>query len=203
MKKVLKRIGICLLLTAGIWTWSVITDRVKLREELIRLHVVAASDSGEDQTLKLMVRDAVVESLTEEMKNLTDTTEAMEYLQRILPQIENLAARVLRQAGCNDAVKVQLGLESFSQRIYDTFTLPAGVYRSLRIVIGEGAGQNWWCVAYPSLCLPTTSEGFEEAAQCAGFSETMTAVLEGREGYEIRFFLLELLGKLENLLYRG
>jgi stage II sporulation protein R len=93
-------------------------------------------------------------------------------------------------------------VEEFSKRVYDTFSLPAGLYESLRIIIGEGEGKNWWCVVFPELCLPATSEGFEETASCAGFPDALTAALEGEEGYEIRFFLLDVLGRLENLIHR-
>ena len=70
------------------------------------------------------------------------------------------------------------------------------------VTIGEGAGQNWWCVAFPSLCFAATAEGFEEAASCGGFTDELIDTLEGKDGYEIRFFLMELLGRMENLLHR-
>ena len=202
MRKCMKRLGICFLIAALVWTGGLIADRARLRRELIRLHVVAASDSQEDQTIKLRVRDAVVESLREEMKNLKDVDQAKIYLQENLPKIELLANRVLRDAGCEDRATVQLCVEEFSKRVYDTFSLPAGLYESLRIIIGEGGGKNWWCVVFPELCLPATSEGFEETASCAGFPDALTAALEGEEGYEIRFFLLDVLGRLENLIHR-
>ena len=202
MRKCMKRLGICFLIAALVWTGGLIADRARLRRELIRLHVVAASDSQEDQAIKLRVRDAVVESLREEMKNLKDVDQAKIYLQENLPKIELLANRVLQDAGCEDRATVQLCVEEFSKRVYDTFSLPAGLYESLRIIIGEGEGKNWWCVVFPELCLPATSEGFEETASCAGFPDALTAALEGEEGYEIRFFLLDVLGRLENLIHR-
>ena len=203
MKKCLKRIGICFLLAALVWTGTVIADRQLLREELIRLHVVAASDSAEDQALKLRVRDAVVESLQSDLENLADADQAKAYLQENLPKIERLVNQVLQAAGCDDTATVSLAVEEFATRIYDTFTLPAGIYDSLRITIGEGEGHNWWCVVFPSLCVSATAEGFEETADCAGFPDSLTGALEGKEGYEIRFFLLDALGSLENLLHAG
>lgn len=201
MKKCLKRIGICFLLAALVWTGTVIADRQKLRGELVRLHVVANSDSPEDQAVKLRVKDAVVESLKNSMADLTDAEQAKAYLQENLPKIEALANRVLQEAGCGDTAAVSLAVEEFTARIYDTFALPAGLYDTLRITIGEGRGHNWWCVVFPTLCVPATSEGFEETADCAGFPDSLTAALEGEEGYEVRFFLLEALGRLENLLH--
>ena len=203
MRKKLRPVAACLLLAAFVWGGALIADRKQLREELIRLHVVAASDRTEDQALKLQVRDAVTESLQTDLQNLTDKDAAKAYLQENLPKIEALANRVLRELGCGDVARVSLAVEEFSHRVYDTFTLPAGVYDTLRITIGEGAGKNWWCVVFPGLCMGATAEEFDEIAAGAGFSPELTAALEGKEGYEIRFYILELLGRLENLLHRG
>ena len=201
MRKLLKRIGICFLIVCLVWCGTVIADRQRLREELIRLHLVAASDSDEDQALKLRVRDAVVESLEDAMADLTDAEQAKAYLQENLPKIENLANQVLQEAGCTDTVQVSLAVEEFATRVYDTFTLPAGLYASLRIIFGEGEGLNWWCVVFPSLCIPATSDGFEDTAAGAGFPDSLTGALEGEDGYEVRFFLLDALGSFENLIH--
>ena len=77
--------------------------------------------------------------------------------------------------------------------------MPAGTYDALRITVGEGQGQNWWCVVFPQLCLPAVSEGFEDTAAGAGFSDSLTGALEGE--YQVRFFLLDCLGWLENFLF--
>lgn len=203
MRKYLKRIGICLLIVCLVFAGTLLADRQRLRKELVRLHVVANSDSAEDQTLKLQVRDAVVERLQQGLADVTNMEEAKAYLQENLPKIESLANQVLRAAGCTDTAQVRLMLEEFGTRVYDTFTLPAGVYESLRIIIGEGKGQNWWCVVFPSLCVPATSEDFRETAATAGFPDSLTGALEGEDGYELRFFLLDALGSLENLLHKG
>ena len=201
MRKIIRRIGFCLILVCLVAAAALLGDRKTLKEELIRLHVVAASDSAEDQAVKLRVRDAVVETLQVEMKNLADMDQAKAYLQENLPKIQRIANETLRASGFTDTATVSLCLEEFSTRVYDTFTLPAGLYESLRIVIGEGEGQNWWCVVFPSLCLPATSEGFEDAACGAGLPEDLAQTLTGE--YEIRFFFLDALGQLENLLHRG
>ena len=201
MRKCLNRMGICLLVAAVVWMVMLVADRQKLREELIRFHVVAASDSQEDQTVKLQVRDAVIEALQQEMQNLTDVEQAKAYLAENLPKIESIANDVLKQAGFTDTATARLCVEEFATRVYDTFTLPAGLYESLRIIIGDGEGQNWWCVVFPSLCLPATTEGFEEVACGAGFSDSLTDTLEGE--HEIRFFFLDVLGSVENFLHRG
>lgn len=203
MRKILRMIGFCFLLVCLVWAGLLIADRRTLREELIRFHVMAASDSEEDQAVKLQVRDAVLASIQHEMQNLTDMNQARAYLQENLPKIQKVANDVLEQAGVSDRARVSLCLEEFDKRVYDTFSLPAGVYESLRIVIGEGDGHNWWCVVFPSFCIPASGEGVEDVACGAGLSKTLAETLAGGDGYEIRFFLLDALGQLENLLRRG
>lgn len=203
MRKLGNMLLFCLVLTASVWICGILADKQTLRQELVRLHVVAASDSAEDQAMKLQLKDKIVESLKEDMASLNSAEEAKSYLQENLPKIEALANRFLQEAGSTDTVSVSLALEEFSTRVYDTFTLPAGLYDALRITIGEGEGKNWWCVVFPGLCLPATTEGFEDAASCAGFSDSLTAALEGEEDYEIRFWVLEAVGRLENFLHRG
>ena len=200
MKKLLKRVFACFLLVCLVYTIALVGDRQKLRSELIRLHVVAASDSEEDQAIKLQVRDAVLESLQDGIENATDIEAAKAYIGSQLPKLESVANRVLAAAGCGDVATVSLQVEEFAARVYDTFSLPAGLYDSLRITIGEGEGRNWWCVTFPTLCLPATTEGFEAVAAGAGFSDELTGSLTGE--YEVRFYLLDLLGQLENFLHR-
>lgn len=200
MKKLLKRVFACFLLVCLVYTIALVLDRQKLRNELIRLHVVAASDSEEDQAIKLQVRDAVLESLKAGLENATDIEAAKAYIESQLPKLEAVANQVLAAAGCGDVATVSLQVEEFAARVYDTFSLPAGLYDSLRIIIGEGEGRNWWCVTFPTLCLPATTEGFEAVAAGAGFSEELTGSLTGE--YEVRFYLLDLLGQLENFLHK-
>ena len=199
MRKLLKRIGICFLIVCLVWCGTVIADRQRLREELIRLHVVAASDSDEDQALKLRVRDAVVERLEDAMADLTDAEQAKAYLQENLPKIENLANQVLQEAGCTDTVQVSLAVEEFATRVYDTFTLPAGLYDSLRIIIGDGEGKNWWCVLFPPICLSAASnkdDSLENGFIAAGLTGEQYRIIteSNTDGgkYEIRFKILEI-----------
>ena len=195
MKKILKRIVLCAAVAGIFWLWSVIAQREQLNENLIRLHVVANSDSEEDQAIKLRVRDAIAESLSEAMADIADMEQARAYIRENLPKIQQTANETLKALGCDENAVATFQEEIFDTRYYDTFTLPAGVYEALRITIGEGAGKNWWCVVFPSLCLPATSDGFSEVAAGAGFPESLTAALEGKAGYEIHFYLLDLLGK--------
>ena len=194
-------LGICFLLAASVWTWGLIRDRQYLNQELIRLHVVANSDSEQDQNVKLRVRDAIVTNLSEGMANISDVRAAKEYLRANLPKIEAIANRTLEAAGVDSRAAVTLCKEAFNIRKYDTFTLPAGIYESLRVVIGEGQGKNWWCVAFPSLCMGATSEEFEEVAQTAGMDDTLTETLTG--GLQLRFYLLDALGRAEKACFSG
>lgn len=203
MRAVLRRIAICCIVAAFFWSVSLIRDRNALNSELIRLHIVANSDTSEDQMIKLQVRDAVIHSLCSDLENIGDVTQAKIYLEQNLPKIENLANQALQMAGFDGKAVATLCRDAFDTRYYDTFSLPAGVYESLRIVIGEGAGKNWWCVAFPSLCLPSTSRGFVETAVGAGFSPSLTGTIRQKQGYELRFYLLDAMGQLENIFFDG
>lgn len=200
MRKHMRNVSICLFAAVFFWCGSLLADRQQLNEKLIRLHVVANSDSEEDQKVKLQVRDAIISGIQSDLAKVADIEEARTYLQENLPKLQKIANDVLERAGFEEEAVVSLCREVFDTRIYDTFTLPAGVYEALRITIGEGQGKNWWCVAFPSLCLPATSRGFEEAAVEAGLSQSVSRTLTGEE-YQLRFFLLDALGRLENLLF--
>ena len=203
MRKALKQIALCALISVLVWVTMIVSDKQTLQEHLIRLHVVASSDESSDQELKLRVRDAVIDSLRSDMENLADVNQAKAYLQENLPKIEDLANQTLRLYGSEELASVSLKSEEFPVREYDTFTLPSGIYESLRITIGEGQGRNWWCVVFPALCVGSTVDEFEETAQCAGLSSSLTATLSGEEDYEVRFLALDVLGKLENFLHKG
>lgn len=203
MFKLLRLAMVGLLIYGAFWMGGVMQDRQTLSEDVIRLHVVAASDSQEDQAVKLKIRDAVVEELSAAMESLPTVEDAKEFLLDHLDEIEAIANKVLAEAGFSDTVTVSLDEEAFDTRVYETFTLPAGVYESLRIVVGEGQGQNWWCVVFPTLCIPQTTDDFASAAVSSGFSDTLTATVSNEKGYSVRFFFLDCLGRLQNLFYRG
>ena len=202
MRRSLKRIVICSILVGFCWTLVLLKDRNTLNTNLIRFHVVANSDSTEDQTVKLQIRDAVLDRINLDLKELQDIDAAKVYLQENLPKIQALVDQTLIQLGYPGNSNVSLCKETFDVRHYDTFSLPAGVYDSLRIIIGEGNGKNWWCVSFPSLCIPATTAEFSDAAVSAGFSLPLVRSLSGNENYEIHFFFLNQLGKLENILFQ-
>ena len=170
-------------------------EQQRLSAKLIRLHVVANSDSAHDQAVKLEVRDAVFTAA----KTLLDgTDDPHATLAGHLDEIAAAAEARLRTLGEAHPVTVRLGKERFPTREYDTFALPAGVYESLRVTIGAGEGHNWWCVVFPSLCLTSSMDELELAAQTAGFSDEEIRLITGEEsGFVLKFRVLELLQKLK------
>ena len=201
MKKILKRLVCLAVLVSCFYTGALLADKEKLHDELIRLHVVGASDSMEDQTIKLQVRDAIIVSLQQALEDATDIEQAKSYIQEHLPQIEAAANAVLQELGSEDIAVVSFMEEAFPVRDYDTFSLPSGVYNSLRITIGDGNGKNWWCVVFPSMCFQASSTGVEDVAAGAGFSDELSNTVTRQDGYQIRFYFLDMLGKIENFFF--
>ena len=140
----------------------------QLYDRVIRLHVIAASDTAEDQALKLRVRDAVLTCLADRAPDCTSADEAEAVYTALLPKLDAVAEETVRNAGYPYSCQVTLTRESYPIRTYDngtgSVTLPAGTYRSLRVRIGEAAGQNWWCVLFPPLCLSLAAEYEPSAA---------------------------------------
>ena len=201
MRKIAKLISTLMLLVAAFYLGTVASDRQALSQNLIRLHVVADSNSAEDQAIKLQVRDAITAKLETVMDELPDLETAKAYLEAHLPELEQIANDALEAAGNGCHAVVTLAKEAFPTREYDTFTLPAGIYESLRVTIGSGEGKNWWCVVFPSLCASATTDGFEDTAVGAGFSDRVAGTLTGKQEYKVRFFLLDCFGWVENWIY--
>lgn len=200
VKKHIKRIFFLAVIVSAVWFAGLLGDSARLSQDILRLHVVANSDSEEDQAVKLEVRDAILASLQDGLSDVTDVEQAAKYIQTMLPKLTEVANQVLAQAGFDETVRISLELEEFPLREYDTFRLPSGLYQALRVVIGEGEGENWWCVVFPELCAPATTQEFAQAANMEGFSDSLSGSLTGE--YEIRFWLLDQLGKLGNFLHR-
>lgn len=175
------------------------SQQQRMAEKLIRLHVVANSDAAEDQRVKLVVRDAV---LAEAGALLADASDARAAIAGGLPQLEAAANAALRAEGSADTARVSFRRELFPTRVYSTFSLPAGVYPSLRVTLGEGNGHNWWCVIFPSLCTPATADGFAAAAAAGGFTQAEIALMtQAEESYSVKFRSLELLQALKTRLF--
>lgn len=198
MKKTAKILLFALLIYFIFGFCRIICHKHTLRNDVIRLHVVANSDSQEDQTVKLIVKDAIVSYLQPKMNELQTVQQAKNYITHSISKLTAIANDALLEHNSKYQAKVTLGIESFGRRDYDTFSLPAGVYESLRVEIGNADGKNWWCVVFPSLCVPTTGDEFRDAAVSSGFNENLTDTLSDNGTYKIRFLLLDWLGQIEN-----
>lgn len=196
--------AVCCLLAAALTSLCAISQarQQRLAEKLIRLHVVANSDTREDQRVKLLVRDAVLETANGLLRDAQNPEAA---LQTGLPELERAANEKLASLaslGCEETASVSLRRELFPTREYETFRLPAGVYRTLRVSIGQAGGHNWWCVVFPALCLPAAQEDFTEACRAAGLTQQEISVLTEDTGeVELEFRTLEWLGKLKKMLW--
>ena len=169
----------------------------KIYDSVIRLHVLANSDSEEDQALKLRVRDSVA-ALTEELtRSAPDIDTAEHILRENLDLIRECAQKTLTELGCEHRVSVELGMENYPRKSYDSICFPAGEYRSLRVMIGEAEGQNWWCVLFPQLCLgAATAKQAEDAFISVGFTPDQYKIITQTDEprYKLRFKLLEIFG---------
>jgi len=165
----------------------------ELRSEMLRLHILASSDSEEDQALKYELRDRILAE-SEALFSEKDYLEAREYAKEHLIELEAIACEVLRENGRSDNVDVSLVNMYFGTRIYDETLVAAGWYDAVRITIGEGNGQNWWCVMFPPMCLPAVAEG--GAAELCEQIENF-----GQEKYIPRFAIIELAEKAKNHLW--
>ncbi len=201
MRKTKRFIGFLCLVAVLVFIGTLFADKGALRQNMIRLHVVAASDAPEDQAVKLQVKDAVSAFLEAGLAGMEDIHQVKAYIQTQLPKIRETANEKLRQLGVDQEAVVTFLEEAFPTRKYDTFTLPAGIYDSLRITIGPGEGENWWCVVFPALCSQLTVDAVEDTAAGAGFSGPLAGTLTGKESYRVRFFFLEVLGEIEIFFY--
>ena len=188
------------LVAALLWTGLAERSQQAVSDKVVRLHVLANSDSAEDQALKLRVRDRVLERTTALLESSADRAEAEGLLRGELLELERIAAREIAAAGYDYPVTAQVTDTTFPTKEYDGFALPAGEYLALRIIIGEGAGQNWWCVVFPPLCAAAASD-VPASALAAGFSEEEVALItEENSGYCLKFKTIEWLQELKNKL---
>ena len=193
--------AICaMLICTALYGYRVHTEQRQIADRLVRLHIVANSDTAQDQDLKLQVRDALLPEISALTARCGNRKEAEAVLQQHLPELTALAQRVLRQTGSEQTVTARLSTELFPRREYETFSLPAGSYRTLRITLGEGQGHNWWCVAFPALCTLSASQQ-EEALEAANFTRAQRDLLTGEDiTVELKFKSLELWKQLRQWL---
>lgn len=195
-------IAVSLALTLGLLP---IHGEKDIYDSVVRLHVLANSDSEEDQALKLKVRDGVL-ALTQELVSAAETRdEAIEIIEDNLELYRERAKKVLAENDSNYTAEVTLGEEYYPTRVYESSAFPCGEYVSLQIKIGKAEGKNWWCVLFPPICLSAASgknDEMEEAFITAGLTPEQYKIITetGENGgkYEIRFKVLEILKELAN-----
>lgn len=188
---------IVLLLVIGL---APVRGEAEVYDTVVRLHVLAHSDSAEDQAQKLRVRDAVLQVTTPLLSACRSQAEAERCLLEHREEILDAARQLLAAEGSERSVSLSLEREEYPERSYDSFCFPAGEYLSLRIGIGDAAGQNWWCCLFPPLCLGAASvskEAAEDAFVTVGFTPSQYKVIteSDRPVYRVRFKLLELFSR--------
>lgn len=169
-----------------------------ISDQIIRLHVIANSDSRDDQEIKLKVRDAVLNESAAWYQDAQSFEDANAAICLHLDAIQQAAEQVLKNEHAEASVRVEVKDQFFTTRDYENFSLPAGTYRTLRVVIGEGEGQNWWCMVYPALCIPAAQASEEDIL--AEIPKAERDIIENPEDYQIRFKVVELIESIREKL---
>ena len=200
MKKTILRIEISILIaliiccTLNISAFSQQCENI--REKMLRMHVIANSDSTEDQELKLKVRDAVLNAGKEIFDGSITSSEAKDKISPQIDYLEEVALKTIRNEGFDYKVKITIDKEYFNTRTYEnSITLPAGYYNAIKVIIGEGEGRNWWCVMFPPMCLPTA------VAECEisdVLTDDETEIVTGLDKYKLKFKLVEFIEEIFN-----
>ena len=171
-----------------------IHSEAAIYDNVLRLHVLANSDSSEDQALKLEVRDRILEETATLFKDCKTKDEAREAVESNLDKIREVAEQTVRKAGYDYGVSVSLGEEEYPTKNYEECCFPAGEYLSLRVMIGEAEGENWWCVLFPPLCLDAAGESREVFAEVGLTDEQYSFITDTDNAqYKVRFKLLEVI----------
>ena len=164
-------------------------------KDTIRLHILANSDSEADQALKIRVRDYVLTEFGEALRLSGGVDRAKEEIEAMLPEIEESISERLEEWGFSYGIRAVIGQEWYDRREYEGFCLPAGNYCSLRILIGSGEGQNWWCVMYPPLCLEMASEDAPGDDGVIDYTKEEILLIKSAQ-YSVKFKILEELSRL-------
>lgn len=175
-----------------------IHGEAELYENVLRLHVIANSDTEEDQALKLLVRDEILKTGEELLADCKTRDEARTVILQNLDLLEASALSAIEREDKNYSVSVELDEEEYPTKNYESFCFPSGKYLSLKVKIGEAEGKNWWCVLFPPMCLGAASEC--EAIAEVGLSDTQYSIITESDSpkYKIRFKLLEAIEKAVN-----
>ena len=172
----------------------------EIPNDVFRFHILANSDTEEDQALKLKVRDKVLEKTKILFDTANSKSDAEKFVKANLETIEEIAQNEVYKNGYNYPVKAEIVNMHFDTRYYESYTLPAGMYDALRITIGNAKGHNWWCVMYPSICI-SSEESQDEAAK-ETFNDNQYDIVKN-EKYEYKFKVVELFERLSSLFNGG
>ena len=172
-------------------------DYDELRGNVVRLHILANSDSNEDQTLKLKVRDTILAETKDLYQENMSFYETEKMMYSNLDRFKAIAERVIAENGYDYSVKCELVNMKFDDRVYENFTMPGGYYDALRITIGEAKGHNWWCVMYPQLCVPAATK-VEDCDKA--FTNQQQKMLKNPQKYKIKFKCVEVYNDLKKKL---
>ena len=182
-----------ILLFTTLVTAAVPTEaEAKIYSDTIRLHILANSDSEDDQSLKIEIRDLLLEKYGNHLTGYGSVKEAIDESKRLIAGMESDVTEWITERGYNYPVKITLTEEWYDTREYEALTLPAGIYNSLRVIIGSGEGKNWWCVMYPPLCLELACENAPFDDGLIKYSNEEIRLISGKE-YNVKFKILELL----------
>ena len=179
------------LAAAVVWGGWALREQQELADKVVRLHILANSDSEEDQALKLQVRDVVLTRAEELLRASDGRGEAEVMLREHLRELTQVAQTAVQEQGYGYSVRTELANTVFPTRDYEDFSLPAGNYLALRVIIGEGGGKNWWCVVFPPLCSQSSAD-LAQTAMAAGLSQSDVALLEEDGGYVLKFKSIEI-----------
>lgn len=199
-------LAVSILVAAVLLSLLPIHGEEQIYDRVLRLHVLAASDSERDQAVKLVVRDRILETVSPLLTDVHDRDTAAAIVTANMPALQESAQETLESLGRTEQVVVTLTKENYPTRAYEGYTLPAGRYLSLRVIIGEGAGQNWWCVLFPSVCgrfaTARIAEATEDGYLQAGLTPAQYRLITHTEepDVQVRFRLLEWLDALRQAL---
>lgn len=164
--------------------------------DTIRLHILARSDSESDQKIKLEIRDRLLAEYGERLSSYTSKDEAAEAISFLIQDITADVDMWLKELDCDAKCKVYLTEEWYDTREYENFILPQGTYTSLKIVIDEGVGKNWWCVMFPPLCLDIATENAPADDATIGYTEEEISLITKPKRYNVKFKVLEIISDI-------
>lgn len=209
MKKILvSMLGIIVILFVGFSSFKLVhgstrSDQENISKKIIRFHVIANSDSIEDQSLKLKIKDEVIKYMMPKLDKSNSIDESRKILKENNDEIKKIAQNIIEKNGYKYSVNTHLGQDQFPIKTYGNITLPQGKYEAYKIVIGNGKGQNWWCVMFPPLCFVDVTKGevsskkTEQKMKKVLKDEELKKIDNSKNSYEIRFKVVDEINKLK------